>query len=436
MRHLVALAVLTFLAAGCSYPATHYDPHVYDRYDRPPDYETVRYHRDWEYEPLRSEFWFDEHTGRASIRLNHSAYVAMFVLQPLGSIELIYPYSGRNRLVRAGRRTVAARGWDYYHADHRAGSGWAGDYGRNTPAYILMIASERPLDLDRLLRHGGRLPWIERAGAPLDPLRAAEDLAWEIVPGSHDRDRWTLAYQAIWPGADFRVERPIYYTHVRCGGVYVSVPLDAVRIGWYSCPGRHWREPYRRVIVRGPVVERPPQVARPRAPSITRSIDKTARPRDWEGATPTRGSERQLRGEAKPRQPSSPRRARPRTPGSESPTVRPAKPRSQPTARPRSEARPRPTPRAKPEARPRPAPRRKPEARPRPAPRRKPEARPARPAPRRKPEARPRPAPRRKPEARPVRPARKPEARPARPAPKPRPKPKRPAKKKKEGGGG
>lgn len=320
MRHLLALLILG--ATASHVPAT------------------------LDAQPLRANLWFDEYAGVASFDLNRPAHVAIFALRPLGSIEMIYPASGWGVGVegafRTGRHSVRTESRMYHlvrgHSDRRDSR-----YGASGQTYILLIASDRPLDLDGFFAHG-TVPWLNHPSVTWNPLLATDHLAREIVPGQ-GRSEWTAAYHVIWPEASFRLyDGRIPVTRVRCpGGAVVLIATQVVRSGRWTCPDRNARPP----------VARP---RAPRSPPVTGVLPKRPRPTERPGATPTRG-----RGQGD----IDGRRARPRPDakpgaGSRPGTVTNVIPKRRPAARPNVRPNPakpnvRPNPAVKPKVRPKPS---------------------------------------------------------------------------------
>lgn len=333
MRPILAMCVLA-LTAWHTPAASQPLP---DRYD------DARFGSYRDSDELRATVWFDEYTGVASFDLSRPGHVAVFALEPLGRMEMIYPTWGRGheqeRAFRSGRHSVRTDSRLYHLAMDRSRSRSA--RGVSGQTYIILIASDRPLRLDPILATG-TAGWLNHPSITWNPFVATDYLAREIVPGYQHAD-WTVAYHVVWPAAaGHRYDgRDPYagrdrYTRVRCpGNVVISVRTDVVRSGQWYCPSID-RGPDPRARPRGPRVT----PIRPSVPPITDALPGPSRPGDRTGAP---GDDD--------------RRAVPRTRGRVSPadrrTTAPA-PRAQPTGtRPAPEARP--APRPAPAARPRPA---------------------------------------------------------------------------------
>lgn len=318
MRHLLVLAVLGI--TGAHFPATL---HALQNPGPP-----AAYGEGWADESLRAAVWFDEYSGVASFDINRPAHVALFALQPLGRIEMIYPHGGGDwgwgvsgeRVFRAGLHSVRADSRMYRLTARRGhrppGSRWRGQ------TYILMIASERPLDLERFLATG-TVPWLNHPAVTWNPFIAIEHLADEVVRGRRSGE-WTTAYHVIWPDADlYRYDGRIPHTRVRCpGGAAFSIPTQAIRVGAWRCPDRY-----------------PPQGAvarpgRPRTPPITSALPDRRRPADRPGASPRSWpSPMPGKDRARPAPPAGP--VVPRLPDRARPAAPPVtRPRPRPAAKP------------------------------------------------------------------------------------------------------
>jgi hypothetical protein len=412
------LPVLLIGLGGCSLPAAG---SFADNY-RSPRYGAGSYYDPWA-PPLEAVVWFDEYSGLASFEVNRPAYVALFALQPMGRIEMIYPAAGygRARQYARGSHSVQTRASPY-----RFASSWSLVSGA-TPTYIVLIASERPLDVARFMALGSS-PWLDRLAMISSPFTAMDELAREIVPRASQTE-WTLAYHVIWPQSlwtNSYYRRP--YTWIVCPGrVVLSVPLEAVRYGWVYCPdGSRAGDPDDRDSRR--LIETVP--ARPTAPGWPGPEDGLTRPLvETVGGVPRRpGRPDETEGIQLPRrngdpvEPSAPAAtftetlparpvARPATPApsTPAPTTTPARP----GAEPQTEGRPASRPDFETPLRPRPT---TPPSRPADTPSR-PEASPSRPEARPATPARPttRQATPTRPAAQPAAPAR-PQARPSAPA--------------------
>lgn len=407
-----ALAPLAACAPGYMPGGGPYDGGPYDdRYDERYD---DRYERGGA--PLRARL-FDDATG-LSVQLNHTAHVAIFEIVPGRGVGLMYPSSyGDRPYVQAGYNrmytgSVRPYTW-YYHDDPVA-------YRQDGPRYYLLVASRRPLYIDRYRNAPGQLRrdlGLHRF-ATFNSGPLMDELVSAVLPPQPDGD-WDTDLLTLWP----REVRNRGYNRwygddrlvtVRCrDGTFVTTYLyDVSRVcalrGNGTPPPRNPETP--RDSVRIPTRRRP----EPSTPQQTDG-EKSNRPpgrariETWinreEGENGTGGNPR-----VEPRRPepsSSEERPEPR---------RREQPRAEPRVEPRVENQP--APRAEPREEPRPAPRvERPESRPQPRVERQPEHRSeSRPEPRPEPRSEPRPEPR--PEPRVERqPERRAEPRVERPAP-------------------
>ena len=220
MRHLLPLLLVALSACHATGTGgAETGPH-----------DPVAYGGTWYPDALQGSVWYDEFSGFASVDLNRPAHVALFALNPGAGMRLIYPvigFGGRASFDEGSHilRTSATR-----HRFTRTASAPASA----RPTYILMVASDRPLDIEAL-RLTGALPWLNRQHVMWNPYTATEALARRIVPQPAMTD-WTVAYHLVWPDGVNERERP-QYTWIRCpSGVILSVPVELYRRGAVQCP--------------------------------------------------------------------------------------------------------------------------------------------------------------------------------------------------------
>lgn len=228
----------------------------------------------WSSGPLRAAVTFDEYTGQAAFDLSRPAHVAVFAMRPFGAVEMIYPRWGwehdSRRAFDTGHHRVRTDSRLYHLAGNR--SGYGRSVGSAGQTYIVLIASDRPLELGPLMATG-RAYSLEHPAITWNPFVATGHLAREIGAG-HGGAEWTAAYHVVWHQDRLRRDRRVPYTTVRCpGGSVISVPTEAVRSGAWRCPDPR----------RPPTTDARP---RPEAPPITRALPKRPRPTGWSGATP------------------------------------------------------------------------------------------------------------------------------------------------------
>ncbi len=190
--------------------------------------------------PLQASIWYDEYNGFASFDVNRPAHVAIFAIQPGSSLRMIYPaigYGGQQRFA-SGRHDVRTA-----TSSMRFASNQSLVYGAG-PTYIVLIASERAMDVAAFMATG-YAPWLQHRLATMSPYHAADLLAQEIVPNPGVTD-WTVAYHVVWPTnlwySPYGMQRQ--YVWVNCGnGIILSVPTDAYYAGWVVCPKQDRTQP-------------------------------------------------------------------------------------------------------------------------------------------------------------------------------------------------
>jgi hypothetical protein len=207
--------------------------------------------------------------------------VAIFAIRPGGGLTLIYPrlgYGGRE-LFGSGAHHVRTVGPPYRFSGLRTSHhrpSWSG----RSPIYVLLLAAERPLEIDDF-RFDGTAPWALGLAYSFSPWTAARSLARRIVPRPESTE-WTSAMHVIWPEPvhDPLRPRPRFIT-VQCGnGVVLTVPVEAVVMGVVRCP-----EP-----ARPPSDSAGPRKAKPRvtdsipARPLPRPITRPAGPKAGDGA--------------------------------------------------------------------------------------------------------------------------------------------------------
>ncbi|HUG41739.1 MAG TPA: hypothetical protein VMM12_14715 [Longimicrobiales bacterium] len=238
MRAILPLALLALTA--CYTPravASQGDP-----YDAP---ET------WGIAPLEASIFYHEHDGYATVDLSRPAHVAIFALQPGGGMSMIYPAIGLGRRTgfQGGRhmlRTVGPAGslTGYRSSRMGASSRWGAStaFGQG-PTYILLIASDDPLDIGSFYATR-TMTWLNRSAITYSPYVALDALVGEIVPRPHT-SAWTTAMHVVWPLDAWPRDRDYRdrYIRVRCAsGIEVLAPAWAVMAGYPIC-AEHLQQP-------------------------------------------------------------------------------------------------------------------------------------------------------------------------------------------------
>lgn len=339
------------------------------------------------YEPLRAHFIPGGSGGSMGFQVNRPAYAAVFEIVPGAGASLLYPGWGSGGLsgrVFAGYNSLSnarAMNREQYHL---AGGAW-----RSSPRFFLLIASERPLDVERFGAFGyGLHRQLGLDFASLNAYSTMERLVRLAVPDVEDETSWTTDLYVEWPDVLYdspRARERLVALH--CNGYSMYVPLDMLLAARASLCGRNDGErPNTRpgngqdstVAQPGARTPLPPEQSTDRQPwiapkdrlreplreRITRSTqlepdDESARPRDadapgWRAGPRIDGGRISGRGDS-PRSGGS-TRARP---SDDSPSPKPAEPRTDPKpSAPRVEPRvePRPAPRAEPRTAPAPSP--------------------------------------------------------------------------------
>lgn len=224
MRALLPLALL--LATGC------YTPRAIPTESSQPDP-----YGGWYEAPLEATLRYHENVGYASFQVNRPASVAIFALRPGGGMEMIYPRPGY------GGNMQFSSGTHYVRTSAnpmRLAGNWSMVHGTG-PMYILMVASEDPLDVTAF-RFGGD-SWFSRTTLTYSPYYAMEALVDEVVRNP-SAGRWTTAMQVVWPSGvwpDYNRER---YITVRCpNGMVVTIPARVRYLGLPVCPGDEQQAP-------------------------------------------------------------------------------------------------------------------------------------------------------------------------------------------------
>lgn len=217
---LALLALPALLVSGPA-QAQHYD-----------DTDTYR-------EALEASVWVNEGFATHSIGFDVSrdAHVAIFEMVFGGAPFLIYPEFGSSSYqMRAGARTVfldrrthRSRSRLGHFASFSRGFSPFGR-GVSQPRFILLVASEAPLDVSRFLASrdlGFGLMHLAGGGTS----RQMEAVVSEVVP-SPSTTEYTTAWTVIWPNQRLTETQLVA---VRCPGLGVFyIPLRVAYV--YQCP--------------------------------------------------------------------------------------------------------------------------------------------------------------------------------------------------------
>ncbi|HYW08787.1 MAG TPA: hypothetical protein VE913_17630, partial [Longimicrobium sp.] len=193
--------------------------------------------------PLHARLF--EGGGSIRVDLNRPAHVAIFEVVPGQGVALIYPRSSELSFFGEGSNPVipsfaSTRFWRYDGV--RAGrvrgrfvngytpTGLAGGSG---PRHLVLIASERPLEVERFQRGEGTLRRALGLASytSMNQLRVVDDLLATVVPPQPD-EAWSADVVTIWPRVTDVYERGAVLP-VECrNGQFVYTPLELLN---YAC---------------------------------------------------------------------------------------------------------------------------------------------------------------------------------------------------------
>ncbi len=159
--------------------------------------QTVVYGSNGPDEPLDARLYAPA-GGRLQFAVSRAAYVAIFEVAPGRGVSLTYPagVGDTQRRFISGSHSVHAPGFLPGRSLYRSIE-WGGYY---EPSYLVLIASERPLRVHRMLRNGSAL--LTEIGFAtfhsMANIHAVYRLAEQIVPDP-ERTEWTYDTYVIWP---------------------------------------------------------------------------------------------------------------------------------------------------------------------------------------------------------------------------------------------
>jgi hypothetical protein len=143
------------------------------------------------------------------INLNRPAYTAVFQIVPGEGVALLSPGYALRGVTQAGHSRVVAP-----HLDSRARNLWRYDdfrharYGfasgfRQGPRHLMVVASERPLELGRFERHPGLLRRALGTSryTSYNSRRVVDDVLAAVVPQQLD-ESWDVDVVTVWPEED------------------------------------------------------------------------------------------------------------------------------------------------------------------------------------------------------------------------------------------
>lgn len=166
--------------------------------------------------------------------VNRPAHVAVFRISPGRGTSLVYPrpgFDGSSSTARAGTTWIAEFALRNSARDlQRSNVGFVSH--ASGPDFFFMIASEEPLDLDRIGSFGSNLPWALGSGyGAASPYSTMENLATILVP-NWESANWATDYYVGMPAVEGGVlmAPPDFsdnWVLVSCGegAGYVYVPI-------------------------------------------------------------------------------------------------------------------------------------------------------------------------------------------------------------------
>jgi hypothetical protein len=163
------------------------------------------------------------------LRLNRPAYTAVFQIIPGEGVALLYPNFGeRGRYGPGTSRLMPSlasnRFWRYDNLRHNPYA-FATRIGQG-PRHLLVVASERPLEMSRF--RGGMLRRVMGTSSytSLNSRRVVDDLLAVVVPPQPD-ESWDADVITVWPAVnDVRLPSGDLY-RVKCrDGTWLWVPLE------------------------------------------------------------------------------------------------------------------------------------------------------------------------------------------------------------------
>jgi hypothetical protein len=178
--------------------------------------------------------------GDLRVNLNRQAHIAVFQVVPGEGVALVSPFASRE-MVRSGSTTVltrfeTTRFWRYDDA-FRARYASYGALGTQSserymagPRHLLVIASDRPLQLSRFLGSRGTLRSVLGTSryTSLSSRRVMDDLLATVL-APQPEGSWDADVLTVWPrDHGLRIPQGNLYRVVCRNGAVVWVPLELV----------------------------------------------------------------------------------------------------------------------------------------------------------------------------------------------------------------
>ena len=217
MRAVLPILALVLSASACAMPYSSgtYSPEAHN-------------HR-----PLRARIV--AHNNLA-VQLNRPAYVAVFEILPGRGVGLVYPTVGRADGFMSSGYIPLWRPSNFYQASYLPD---AFGYTAQGPRYLLLIASDQPLRVERFVSS----PMALRSTlgfqrfASWNPHSLMDDLAEAVLPAMVDDNSWTSDVYVQWPEPPALRNPGTRLVAVRCGeGRVFYVPLAYLAQASQACP--------------------------------------------------------------------------------------------------------------------------------------------------------------------------------------------------------
>lgn len=185
------------------------------------------------YQPLRARIVTHDNLA---VRLNRPAYVAVFEILPGRGVGLVYPTAGQADGFMSGGFIPLWRPSNFYQASYLPD---AFGYTAQAPRYLLLIASDEPLRVERFARS----PMALRSTlgfqrfASWNPYSLMDDLAEAVLPAMVDDNSWTSDVYVQWPEPRALRDSRTRLVAVRCSnGRIFYAPLEYLTEGSQACP--------------------------------------------------------------------------------------------------------------------------------------------------------------------------------------------------------
>lgn len=177
--------------------------------------------------------------GNIRVDLNRPAHVAIFEVVPGQGVALVYPRTTELSFFGEGSNPVipsfaSTRFWRYDGVRARRAGRYVNGYtpGGSGPRHLLLVASERPLEVERFQREGTLRRVLGVASyTSVNQARVVDDLIATVVPPQPD-EAWSTDVVTIWPRVTDVFERgPVVPVECR-NGQFIYAPVELLS---YAC---------------------------------------------------------------------------------------------------------------------------------------------------------------------------------------------------------